>query len=184
MAMRGIIALMPSAEPRFVASVESVSHALKQASLADEPKNVITQSIIMTRDTPTEAADAAAGNIFSITSVRMRAKLQMDMPQSMYPPAIKSRRLPSLSDSAPIKSVVSVAATALAATITEISRALARNIRYIKTLKYIFSTTHATWPTKLNTVSASQKRGESFVFFIVMRPPFFFITKSITQKAG
>ena len=38
MATRGIIALIPSAAPRFEESVESVSHALKAASLADEPK--------------------------------------------------------------------------------------------------------------------------------------------------
>ena len=75
------MALTPSAEPRLVESVASVSHALKQASLAEEPKKVITQSITMTSDTPTEAAEAAMGKIFSITSVRISAKLQMLMPQ-------------------------------------------------------------------------------------------------------
>ena len=38
---------------------------------------------------------------------------------------MNSRRLPSLSDSAPMSSVVTVAATALAATIREMSEALA-----------------------------------------------------------
>ena len=79
-AISGIIALMPSAAPLFVASVESVSQALKQASFAQEPKKVITQSMMMTRLTPIAAAEAAAGNSAPITSVRIRAKLQMEIP--------------------------------------------------------------------------------------------------------
>ena len=81
--MSGIMALTPSAAPRFVASVESVSHALKQASLAEEPKNVITQSMIITRETPTEAADVVVGMNFSIISVRIMAKERIEIPQSM-----------------------------------------------------------------------------------------------------
>ena len=41
---------------------------------------------------------------------------------------MNSLRLPSLSDRAPMSSVVTVAATALAATMSEMSAALARNI--------------------------------------------------------
>ena len=83
MASSGIMALMPSTAPRLVESVESVTQALKAASLAEEPKKVITQSKAMTKDTPTDAAEAAAGNRVLITSVRMRAKLRMDTPQQI-----------------------------------------------------------------------------------------------------
>ena len=83
MATSGIMAFMPSAEPLFVESVESVSHALKQASFAEELKNVMTQSMIITAETPTDIAETAEGKSFSITSVRMSAKLQMEIPQAM-----------------------------------------------------------------------------------------------------
>ena len=79
-ASRGIMALMPSAAPRLVSSVMSVSQALKQASLAVEPKKVMTQSMMITRVTPTAATDSP-GNTAAITSSRMKAKLQMVMPQ-------------------------------------------------------------------------------------------------------
>ena len=127
-ATSGIIELMPSAAPRFVSSVTSVSQALKQASFAEEPKNVITQSIIITSVTQTAETEAAAGKIAPITSSRIRQNERMDMPQSIYPPHMNAFLLPSLSESAPIRSVVSVAATALAATIAEISAADAPNI--------------------------------------------------------
>src|SRR5574344_3010302 len=110
--MSGIMALIPPAEPLFVSSVESVSHALKLASFAEDPKNVITQSIMMTRETPTEAADVAAGNKTLITSVRMKAKLQMETPHKMYPPQMNIFLLPILSESAPMKRVVMAAAMA------------------------------------------------------------------------
>ena len=83
MAISGIMALMPSMLPRLVSSDTSVSQALKQASLAEEPKKVMTQSMRMVRLTPTEAADAAPGNRALITSMRIRLKLQMLMPQAM-----------------------------------------------------------------------------------------------------
>ena len=82
-ASSGIIAFRPSAEPRLVASVESVSHALKQASFADEPKNVITQSMTITSVTPTLAALAAMGKSEEITSTRSSTKHQMEMPHRM-----------------------------------------------------------------------------------------------------
>ena len=71
--------LIPSAAPRLVSFVESVSQALKQASLAAEPKKVITQSMIIVRLTPTEAAEAR-GNSFPMISTRIREKLRMEMP--------------------------------------------------------------------------------------------------------
>jgi hypothetical protein len=46
---------------------------------------------------------------------------------------------------------------ALAATINEISNADAPNILYIKTLKYIFSITHAICPTREKITSVGQK---------------------------
>ena len=81
MATSGIMALMPSTLPRLLSSVTSVSHALKQASLAEEPKKVITQSRMMVMLTPTEAAETTVGNSALITSMRTREKLQMEIPQ-------------------------------------------------------------------------------------------------------
>ena len=124
----GIIALMPSICPRLLWSETSVSQALKQASLAAEPKKVMMQSTAMVSATPTEAAAAVPGIQAPITSIRSMEKLQMLMPQAIYPPQIKIFRFPSLSDKAPVSSVVTVAATADAATMAEIASALAWNI--------------------------------------------------------
>ena len=77
---------------------------------------------------------------------------------------MKSLRLPILSDKAPINTVVRVAATALAATIAEISEAEALNILYMNTFKYIFSTTHAICPIRLIKVRDNQNLPESLVF--------------------
>ena len=79
----GIMALIPSMWPRLLSSDTSVSQALKQASLAEEPKKVMTQSIIMVTVTPTDAAEATLGTQALITSMRIRLKLQMLMPQAM-----------------------------------------------------------------------------------------------------
>ena len=57
----------------------SVSQALKHASLAVEPKKVITQSIIMTRDTPMEAAEMVIGNKLSITKNGIELKNGYDV---------------------------------------------------------------------------------------------------------
>ena len=124
----GIILFMPSAAPRLVLSVESVTQALKAASLAVEPKNVIRQSKMIVSETPRAAALVTMGNILPSTSVRISAKQNMEIPHRIYPAQIKILRLPTLSDKAPIKMVVTVAATALAETIREISAALAANI--------------------------------------------------------
>ena len=81
MATRGIMALMPSAPPRLVSSVLSVSQALKAASLAVEPKKVMIQSRTMTRDTPTAAAEAAMGKTDLIQPSFRKMKQRMDTPQ-------------------------------------------------------------------------------------------------------
>ena len=127
-ATSGIMALMPSAAPRLVLSVLSVSHALKAASLALLPKKVIRQSRAITRDTPRVAALAICGNSPVRTSSRTSIKQRMEMPQRIYPPQMNSLRFPMRSERAPIRTVVSVAATALAATMAEICPAVAANI--------------------------------------------------------
>ena len=127
-ATSGIIAFIPSARPRFSLSVESVSHALNAASFAVEPKNVITQSRIIASDTPTVAADVVIAKVFSIKSVFKNTKLKIEMPHRIYPDTINSFRLPILSLSAPINTVVSVAVTADAATISDMSDALALKV--------------------------------------------------------
>ena len=128
MEIRGIMALIPSAAPLFEESVLSVNHALNAASFALEPKNVIRQSKIMTKETPIAADETAMGKSDSMISVRMNTKQRMEMPHKRYPPQMKSFRFPILSESAPMKTVVNVAATALAPTIREISEAEALNI--------------------------------------------------------
>jgi plasmid stabilization system protein ParE len=60
-----------------------------------------------------------------MASARMNAKPRMEIPQRIYPPHIKSFLLPTRSDNAPINTVVSVAAIALADTMAAISSALA-----------------------------------------------------------
>ena len=163
-ATSGIMALTPSAAPRLVASVLSVSQALKAASLAVEPKKVITQSRTITSVMPMAEADAAMGKAAWIRSSRSRVKPKMEMPHSMYPPQMKIRRRPILSERAPISTVVSVAATALAATMAEISPAVALNILYMNTFRYMFSTTQAICPIRLSKVRATQNFFVSFVF--------------------
>ena len=82
MASIGIMALTPSAAPRLVSSVESVSQALKQASLAVEPKKVITQSMMMTRLMQTVLTATGTPTAGAITSARMSEKLRMETPHS------------------------------------------------------------------------------------------------------
>ena len=83
MATNGIIELIPSAAPRFVLSVESVTQALKAASFADEPKNVIMQSNIMVSVAPKAAAEVTIGNTEEIISVFKNIKLKIEIPHSM-----------------------------------------------------------------------------------------------------
>ena len=79
-ATRGIMALTPSAAPRLPPEVESVSHALKAASLAVEPKKVMIQSSAIEKDTPIAAADAVMGKSLPMISSRTKTKLKMDTP--------------------------------------------------------------------------------------------------------
>ena len=82
-ATSGIIEFIPSAAPLLVSLVESVSHALYAASLALEPKKVITQSSTITSVTASAEADATAGNAALIQSTRRSAKPRIDTPQRM-----------------------------------------------------------------------------------------------------
>ena len=84
--------------------------------------------MIMVSVIPTVAAPVTMPNREEITSVRIRAKEIMDIPQAMYPAHMKIFLFPIRSDRAPIRMVVSVAAIALAVTIRAISDAEARNI--------------------------------------------------------
>ena len=93
--------------------------ALNAASLAVEPKNVMTQSRITIITAAAATADAV-GKSFAAFSTVTRPKAAVDRPQRKYPPQMKSFRFPTRSDSAPMKSVVSVAAAALQPTMAEI----------------------------------------------------------------
>ena len=119
---------MPSAAPRLVESVESVSHALNAASFAVEPKKVITQSRMIVSEIHTAVRLAVIAAAGFITPFDKNTKLKIEIPHKMYPTQMNSLRLPILSDNAPISTVVSVAVTADAATIKEISAAVAWNI--------------------------------------------------------
>ncbi len=82
MATSGIMALIPSILPLLVSFPESVSHALYAASLAVEPKNVITQSRMITILTPAAAASATPPNIGVSTSILTRPNAIMVTPQT------------------------------------------------------------------------------------------------------
>ena len=82
-ATSGSIELIPSAEPRLVESVESVSHALYAASFAEEPKKVIMQSRAMVSVTQIADALAAAGKSASMISSLRSAKANIEIPQRM-----------------------------------------------------------------------------------------------------
>ena len=62
-ASTGMTPSTPSTRPRLPWAETSVTHALKEASLAVQPKKVITASRTMTRNTatPTASGMAAAG---------------------------------------------------------------------------------------------------------------------------
>ena len=68
----------------------------------------------------TTAVAAAAGNSFAAFSTVTSPNAAVESPHSRYPPQMNSFRLPTRSDSAPIRSVVSVAAAALQPTMAEI----------------------------------------------------------------
>ena len=118
MEMSGRMASTDSALPRASFGTVSVIQALKAASLAVEPKKVITQSST-TIMTAAAAVAAAAGNSFAAFSTVTSPNAAVESPHSRYPPQMNSFRLPTRSDSAPIRSVVSVAAAALQPTMAE-----------------------------------------------------------------
>ncbi|MCI8280809.1 MAG: hypothetical protein HFI76_03715 [Lachnospiraceae bacterium] len=80
-AVGGIMELMPSMRPRVFSSPQSVIHALKAAPLAEEPKNVIRQSKMMSNVTPSVAAFAAEPAMGVKKSIQTRAKTRMESPQ-------------------------------------------------------------------------------------------------------
>ena len=71
---------------------------------------------------------------------------------------MKALRRPSLSLSAPITSVVTVAVTALADTMAAIIAGSPEMVLYRNTLKYIFSMTQAIWPKRPKISTAAQVR--------------------------
>ena len=155
-AMSGIIEFIPSMRPLSDESPLSVIHALNAASFAVEPKNVMTQSIMIVSCIPSVNAAVMLPAVFSSISVLISVNARIEIPQKIYPPQMKTLRFPTLSDSAPMSHAVNVAATALAATIIDMSEGDAWNILYMKTLKYMFSTTQAICPTSPNNTSENQ----------------------------
>ena len=71
---------------------------------------------------------------------------------------MRALRRPILSESAPITSVVTVAVTALADTMAAIMAVSPEMVLYRNTLKYMFSMTHAIWPTRPNSSTAAHVR--------------------------
>ena len=166
-ATSGIMELKPSILPRSPSSPLSVSHALYAASFADEPKNVMTQSRTITNVTPREAAAAALPAIRVSISTLISPNPKIEIPHTIYPRQISSFRFPTLSENAPTRTVVSVAATELAPTIREMSDAEALNILYKNTFRYIFSTTHAICPMSPKISIAAQNFLPSFFFICI-----------------
>ncbi len=107
-----MIASTPSTRPRVCTVVDSVTHALKAASFAPEPKKLITQSRAMIAATARATADAVVPPGLTMP------KLAVVIPHSTYPTAMNGRRVRALSDAAPTSMVASVAAMADAATVT------------------------------------------------------------------
>ena len=82
-ATSGIMELIPSTEPLLVESVLSVIQALKAASFAVEPKNVIMQSNAIVSVTPNAAAEVTIGKSVPSTCVFSNAKQKMEMPHNI-----------------------------------------------------------------------------------------------------
>ncbi len=110
----GINARILSAVARFLVVVESVTHALKLASLAVEPTNVITISITITIQTVAVKTAAASliPNIEATLSLEIRPKPPMITPQIIYPTEMNFFLEPLRSLNAPMISVVSIAVIA------------------------------------------------------------------------
>ena len=75
--------------------------------------------------------------------------------------------LPSLSDSAPIRSVVSVAAAADQPTISAMYHGSVEMVLYRKTLKYMFSIVQANCPNRPMRISVIHLRADSFVVVFI-----------------
>ena len=85
--------------------------------------------------------------------MKINANDSVVRPHKIYPTDINNLRFDTLSDNAPIKIVVNVAVTALAATIHAIALGSPEIVLYKKRLKYIFSITHANCPNNPNRIS-------------------------------
>ena len=77
----------------------------------------------MVKLTPNAAASTTPPAMGVKASTLMKANPKIEIPQTRYPKQIITFLFPILSDKAPIKIVVNVAATELAPTIMEISAA-------------------------------------------------------------
>ncbi|MNW56849.1 hypothetical protein D3C74_346010 [compost metagenome] len=111
----GMTASTDSTRPRFAGSVESVTQAWNAASLAPEPNNDMTASSATTATAATTTAFAAGTSPETVSGLR-NPNAAVVMPHRTYPAAMNTRRRPTLSESAPTRSVARVAATALTAT--------------------------------------------------------------------
>ena len=97
--------------------VLSVTKALKAASLAVLPKNVIIQSMITIM---VPATNALLATILNDEVGSKKANRRIEMPQRIYPHEINNFLFPNLSLTAPMNKVVIVAAAALAMVMTGI----------------------------------------------------------------
>ena len=158
----GMAEFTPSTRPRFVSSVMSVIHALKQASLARLPKNVMTQSNTIVSVMP-RAAAAAASRASAADTFCSTANAQIDRPQTSVPATTKTFRRPARSDHTPTSSVVAVAVRAEALTMSATSDNDAPNASCMNRLKKLFSTAHATWPMSASTTMIVHVLAGSFV---------------------
>src|SRR5664280_2249936 len=171
----GRTARTDSTLPRFVWVVVSVMYALNAASLAVEPKKVMTQSMTTTVIAVMMTA-LAPGNHTAAFLTLMNPKTAVEKPHRKYPVQMKTLRLPTLSESPPMSSVVRVAAMALAATMSAIYVGSVEIVLYRKTLKYMFSIVQANCPTRPMRMIAVQMRFVRFpVVFaldVILRPGF------------
>ena len=112
--------------------------------MAVDPKKVMTQSSTTTRMGPVRTPFAyAAWNPANRSGFASRAKAMTERPHRMYPRQMKGLRRPTRSERAPMSRVVTVAATALRATIQAMAVGSGAMALYRNTLKYMFSMVQA-----------------------------------------
>ena len=168
----GIDEFTPSTRPRFVSSVMSVIHALNAESFARLPKNVMMQSNTMVSVMPSAAA-AAASRASACETLCSTANAQIDTPQSSVPATMNTLRRPTRSDHTPASSVVAVAVTADALTMSATSESEAPNTSWMNRLKKLFSTAHAICPTSASiTMRNHVFPGKRVAFGLFMLAPF------------